>query len=181
MKILEFGEIIPGLHIDGKPAPYPVVNERTVRAGAGIMLAIGLFGFIHALLLQNFFYLKIIVTVFMIDFGIRIFINPKYAPIPFIAKLTVKGQKPDYVGAIQKKFAWAIGFVLATIMFIQLNVLDARGWVNLTVCTICLSVMYLETSFGICIGCKIYNKLIDWKIIKPKVKAACPGGSCSLQ
>jgi hypothetical protein len=32
------GEVIPGLKINGKPAPYPVMNERAVRATAGLML-----------------------------------------------------------------------------------------------------------------------------------------------
>jgi len=38
-----YGKTIPGLTIDGKPAPYAVVNEREVRAGAGLMLLMALF------------------------------------------------------------------------------------------------------------------------------------------
>lgn len=180
--IFGFGKVIPGLKIHGEDATYPVLNERAIRAGAGIMLAIGLFAFINALLLNNFVYLKVVVTLFMIDFGIRIFLNPKFSPVSIIANWIVQKQKPDYVGAIQKRFAWSIGFVLATTMFLLLNVFAVRGAVNLTICTICLSVMYLETSFGICVGCKVYQKLQDigW-IKKPEVKPACPGGSCSLK
>jgi len=33
----EIGQIIPGLEIAGKPAPYGVLNERAIRATAGIM------------------------------------------------------------------------------------------------------------------------------------------------
>jgi hypothetical protein len=31
---MPIGTIIPGLKINGKPAPYPVLNERAIRATA---------------------------------------------------------------------------------------------------------------------------------------------------
>ena len=40
-----YGKIIPDLTIEGKPAPYPVVNEREIRAAAGIMFLIGVITF----------------------------------------------------------------------------------------------------------------------------------------
>lgn len=32
----EYGQVIPRLMINGEPAPYPVVNERSVRVAAGM-------------------------------------------------------------------------------------------------------------------------------------------------
>jgi len=180
MTLREFGQIIPGLQIHGVDAPYPVLNERAVRAAAGIMLLIGAFGFIQALLLGQLLYLQFIVTLFMIDFGIRIGLNPRFSPIYACANVIVSKQKPEWVGAIQKKFAWSIGFVLATSMFVLLNVFGFTGIVTFSVCIICLIALYLETSFGICVGCTMYSQLIAWGILKPEVKAACPGGSCSI-
>lgn len=40
-----FGEVIPNLTINGKSALYPVVDEKVVRAMAGISLAIASIGF----------------------------------------------------------------------------------------------------------------------------------------
>lgn len=56
-----YGKVIPGLMIHGKPAPYPVLNERAIRAGAGIVFAMGFFSFFQALYLHNFFFLKLLV------------------------------------------------------------------------------------------------------------------------
>lgn len=176
-----FGETIPGLKIDGVPAPYPVLNERAVRAGAGIMLLLGIIAFIPAFFLREFLLLQIIVTYLLFEFGFRIFINPKYTPISILANWIVRRQRPEFVGAIQKKFAWGIGFALALIMFILVNIFGIIHPINLVICGICLTVMYFETSFGICIGCKMYNFLIKKGILNPKIKEACPGGSCSLK
>jgi hypothetical protein len=35
-----------------------------------------------------------------------------------LGSFMVKKQKPDYVGAIQKRFAWLIGLLMATAMLI---------------------------------------------------------------
>lgn len=51
-----YGKVIPGLMVHGKPAPYPVLNERAIRAGAGIVFAAGFFSFFQALYLGNFFF-----------------------------------------------------------------------------------------------------------------------------
>jgi hypothetical protein len=42
--------------------------------------------------------------------------------------------------------------------------------------------MYLETAFGICVGCKLYAYAIRLKIIpKPKEKPNCMGDSCAIE
>lgn len=177
----QFGEIIPNLSLHGEPANYPVLNERDVRAGAGIMFLFGMISFTNALLLQNYSFLSVFIIVFAAEFAIRIFINPNYAPIYAIAKLLVKKQKPEYSGAIQKKFAWSLGLILATAMIIIVPVLQIRGTLPFTLCLICLALLWLETALGICVGCTIYNTLLKYNIIpKPNIKPACPGGSCAI-
>lgn len=48
-------------------------------------------------------------------------------------------------------------------------------------CIICLVLLYLETAFGICIGCKIYQLTIKMKIIPvPKERPNCMGDSCRI-
>ena len=64
----QYGKVIPGLEIEGSPAPYPVLNERAIRAGAGIMLMLGTSAFGLAFLDQNYDWLKIVVVIFFIDY-----------------------------------------------------------------------------------------------------------------
>jgi hypothetical protein len=42
---------------------------------------------------------------FLTDFIIRVFVNPKFSPTLIIGRLIVSNQVPEYVGAPQKKFA----------------------------------------------------------------------------
>lgn len=110
----------------------------------------------------------------MIDFFIRIFVNPKYSPSLILGRFVVNNQEPEYVGAPQKKFAWAGGFVLGLLMFFIAVVNNIVGPVNLLICITCLLLLFFETSFGICLGCKMYNKFN-----KDKAQL-CPGGTCAL-
>jgi len=87
----------------------------------------------------------------------------------------VRKQQPEYVGAPQKRFAWAIGFVLALVMSYLMVFNNMVGPINLLVCGICLALMFTETAFGICVGCKIYNAFNREKA------QLCPGGVCDVQ
>ena len=42
------------------------------------------------------------------------------------------------------------------------------------VCSSCLLLLFFEAAFGICIGCKIYNRF------NKEAAQLCPGGSCEL-
>ena len=177
----DYGEFIPGLKINGKDAPYGVVNDREVRAGAGIMFVLGSIAFAQALYTGNFLFLQILVVAFLIDFGIKVFNGVKYSPISMIARQIVKKQNPEYVGAIQKRFAWIIGFTIALAMTFVVVIAGMTGYIPLAFCLICLLFMWFETSFGICIGCKIYWGLVSLNLLKePEIAPACPGGACPI-
>lgn len=178
---ISFAETIPGLEIDGKPAPYPVLNERDVRAAAGIMLVAGIVAFIPALLFQNRLMLTIMVLLFSVEFFIRVVISPRFAPFYALGSLIVSRQRPEYSGAAQKRFAWSLGLAMAASMIFVLFALDVTRVVPLTICAICLTLLWLETAFGICVGCWMYGLLIKagW-IRKPDIMPACPGGACPI-
>jgi len=178
----QYGKIIPGLTIHSKAALYPVLNERAIRAGAGIMFIVGLFAFFQAFYLDEFIFIKVFVSVFFFDFFMKVVVGTKFSPVSQLANLIVSKQAPEYVGAVQKRFAWSIGLFLSSIMIIMLFVLGVQGLPNLIVCGTCLSFMFLETSFGICVGCKIYNYLVGIKIISTSdYKPACPSNVCSIE
>jgi len=177
-----YGKVIPGLVVHGKPAPYPVLNERAIRAGAGMMFALGFFAFFQAFYLREFLYINIFVVIFFIDFFIKVIVGTKFSPVSNLANLIVRRQTPEYVGAVQKRFAWSIGLVLSGIMMVLLFGFGVQGLPNLVICGFCLTIMFMESAFGICVGCKIYNALITIGVLRqPEYKPACPGNVCSIE
>lgn len=177
-----YGKIIPGLTIYGKPAPYPVLNERAVRAGAGMMFAVGFFSFMQAFYLKEYQYLSYTVLFFFFDFLMKVVVGTRFSPVSTLANFVVRKQAPEYIGAVQKRFAWTIGLVLSGTMVLLVWVFGVRGPVNLMICLTCLVFMFLETSFGICVGCSIYNYLLAKGIIPmPEHKPACPGNVCAIE
>jgi hypothetical protein len=181
MDLFKFGRIIPGLKIYGEDAPYPVLNERDARAGAGIMFVVALFAAINAGLLQNYLFLEIVVFLFLVEFIIRVFFNPELAPFYAMGRLIVSNQVPEYSGAAQKRFAWGLGMLMATAMIIAYFVLGIRGIMPFAICGTCIILLWLESSFGICMGCKMYYRLMSIGLIpKPQIMPACPGGVCKI-
>src|SRR3989344_7590916 len=94
-----------------------VLNEREVRAAAWIFFLFASIAFFTAWFSGNYYLIKLFVISFLVDFSIRLFINPKYAPTMTLGRLIVNNQNVEYVGAPQKRFALGIGFVLAATMF----------------------------------------------------------------
>jgi hypothetical protein len=179
---MKYGKIVPNLLLEGKPALYGVVNEREIRGSAGITFFIGSITFAIVFFTRDFTLLYIIVPLFWIDFFIKTVFQPHYSIFGYIASFFVRKQKPEYVGAIQKRFAWSIGLGLATIMLVFAIGFGVRGWLPFTICSICLFFMWIETAFGICIGCNIYTWMIKKGIIKtPEHKPVCAGGVCSIE
>lgn len=177
-KIISFGEEIKG-------TPFKVINEREYRGSAAIMLLLGFIAFVNGFILQNFTPLPYIIVFLMINFIIGIFINPKFTPTIMLAKIFVSNQTPEYVGAIQKKFAWSLGLILTSLAFIVslilLNTGKAFGILCL-LCLICLVLLFLEVAFSICLGCKLYSYSVSKRWIKEKKGASpnCVGDSCKL-
>jgi len=163
-KIFCFWETVKGYDVK-------VLNEREIRAGSWILFLFAIIAFMNSWLVWDFIITKIFVIAFMLDFFIRIFINPKFSPSLILARFIVSNQKVEYVWATQKRFAWTIGFILAITMF-YLVVLNNIVWpLNLFVCVFCLILLWFESFFWICIWCKIYylfnkqkSKLCPWWI-----------------
>lgn len=177
-----YGKVIPELMINKMPAPYPVLNERAIRAGAGMMFALGLFAFFQAFYLREFMYIQIFVVIFFIDFLMKVIVGTKFSPISQLANLIVHKQTPEYVGAIQKRFAWSIGLVLSGTMLVLLFGFEIQGLPNLIICGVCLTFMFMESAFGICVGCKIYSLFLRLGILPtPEYKPACPGNVCAIE
>jgi hypothetical protein len=167
-KLLKFGEDVEGFAI-------PVLNEREIRAAAGILFLLMFISILTVLFKGNFTPLKYAIVFFLTDMVIRVFINPYLSPALILGRLMVRRQTPEYVGAAQKKFAWTIGVVIASIMFILLILVNSYSPITGILCLICLIFLFFETTFGICIGCVFYS----W-FHKEKARY-CPGEVCETK
>lgn len=166
-KSTSFGENVDGYNI-------LVLNEREIRAAAGLMFLTTFMALMLIMFQGNFLLIKYTLIAFLIEFSIRLFVAPKYAPILTLGRLIVRNQKPEYVGAEQKKFAWYIGFSLSLTMFILMVALNTYSIISGLTCLVCLILMFFETAFGICLGCILYKS-----IIKEKAQY-CPGEVCEV-
>ena len=164
-KLIQFGENVEGYNIR-------VLNEREIRASAGILFLATFTSLMLILLKNNFVPVKYVLTIFLTDFIIRVFINPKFSPTLIIGRLIVRNQVPEYVGARQKKFAWIIGVALSATMFIFMVVINSYSPITGIICLICLLFLFFESAFGICLGCKVYSFFNKGKT------QYCPGEVC---
>lgn len=167
-KVIHFGENVEGYNI-------PVLNEREIRASAGILFLATFISLMLIVFKNNFLPIKYVITFFLIDLLIRVFVNPRFSPSLIIGRLIVRNQVPEYVGAPQKKFAWIIGIILSATMFIFMVVVNSYGPVSGIICFICLLFLFFESAFGICLGCKLYPLFYKGKA------QYCPGEICDAR
>lgn len=168
MRTTKFGEEVIGYNI-------PVLNEREIRAAAGILFVFMLISLMLILFKGNFIMIKYMIILFLIDMLIRVMVSPKYSPTLIIGRLIVSNQNPEYVGAAQKKFAWIIGIALASMMFFLMVVLNSYSIITGLTCLVCLIFLFFESAFGICLGCLVYK----W-FYKEKAQY-CPGEICDVK
>jgi len=152
---------------------YKVINERDARASAGIMSLLGLLSLFSVHLYRTIFWAELFSITFIIEFIVRVLINPKYAPYMLVGGLIVSNQEPDWVEAKPKRFAWLLGLILGAIMTYYI-IFDVITPIRLSICWLCLFLMFVESVFGICLGCILYKKL-NWKLYN------CPGGICETK
>ena len=166
--VIQFGEDVEGYNIR-------VLNEREIRASAGIWFVATFLSLMFILFKNNFLPIKYVITLFLADFIIRVFVNPKFSPTLIVGRLIVHNQSPEYVGAQQKKFAWTIGVALSATMFILMVVVNSYSPVTGIICLICLLFLFFESAFGICLGCKFYPLFFKEKAQR------CPGEVCDVK
>jgi len=164
-QFIKFGEDVEGYSI-------PVLNEREIRAAAGILFLGTFISLVFILAKGNFIPVKYFITFFLTDLVMRVFINPRLSPSLIIGRLIVRNQVPEYVGAHQKRFAWIIGIILALTMFILLVIVNAYSPITGIICLICLIFLFFESAFGICLGCKVYPLFFRGRV------KYCPGEVC---
>lgn len=163
----EYGEKVPGYDVH-------VVNEREARAAAGILFMIGIIVFFVAIGFDHTMVARVYLAFLFFDFFSKI-ISPKYSPSLLLAKFAVRNQTPEYVAGLPKRFAWTIGWLISFPMVYWFVLQWDISFYKVLICVLCLTLLFLEASFSICIGCMLYKKIMG------ENPQYCPGGVCEIK
>lgn len=163
----EYGEKVPGYDVT-------VINEREARAAAGILFALGLMVLFLGIGFNHIIVARIYLGFLFLDFVARV-MSPKYSPSMLLGKYVVRNQKPEYVGGLQKRFAWTIGWLISFPMMEWFVLHWDITFYKVLICVLCLTLMFLEAAFSVCVGCMIYKMLLR------KDPDHCPGGVCEIK
>jgi hypothetical protein len=177
---LTFGERVAGLAVNGKELRAPVFNENAVRAAAGLTLVVGAVAFSFAYFDGNYVPLQATTVLFFVEFLTRVTVGIRYSPLGVVAHLMTRSQPPDWVSAKPKRFAWTLALGLSSAMVIITNS-GIRGLLPRTLCLICLTLMWMESVLGLCMGCQIHAMLVrrGWTTKDPEYEV-CADGVCEL-
>jgi len=175
-----FGQRISGLSVDGRELRAAVFNENEVRAAAGMTMVIGAIAFSYAYFQQQYLPLQVVASFFFVEFLIRVTVGLRYSPIGLVARAMMSGRPPEWVSAKPKRFAWMLGLGMTFAMTIITNS-GIRGYLPRTICLICLTLMWMESALGLCMGCQIHGWLVrrGW-VTKDPAFEVCAGGACEI-
>ena len=176
-----FGQHISGLVVDGRELRAPVFNEVEVRAAAGLTMVIGAVAFSYAYFKHLYIPLQVVASFFFAEFLIRLTFGLRYSPIGVVARAMTFNQPPQWVSAKPKRFAWTLGLAIGLSMTVITNV-GIRGWLPRSLCLTCLTLMWLESALGLCLGCKVHAFLVrrGWAADDPDVEV-CADGCCAVR
>jgi hypothetical protein len=164
---------------------YAILDERVMRGSAGVMLLVGIVAFIFGFVVKDYAVLPYLSGFLVLNFAVGLFVNPKLSPTVIVARLATFRQSPLPIGAIQKRFAWSLGLTLTSAIFaMSLLLVDDATWFEpvCMLCLICLLFLYLETAFGVCVGCQLYFLALRLGLVKkPAVRPNCMGDSCPTE
>ena len=129
-----------------------------MRAAAGVTMVIGAVAFAYAYFTKQYVPLQVAASLFFAEFLIRVTLGLRYSPVGVLARAMTFGRAPEWVSTKPKRFAWTLGLAMALAMTVITNS-GIRGPLPRTMCLICLTLMWMESALGLCLGCKIYGLL----------------------
>lgn len=177
---MSYGQQVQGLTADGVPVTAGVFDERQVRAAAGLTMVLGAVAFCYAYFAKVYLPIRVVTGFFLVDFALRVRFGLAASPVGRTAALLTRGLPPDWVSAAPKRFAWTLGMVMAGAMTAITNA-RVTGLLPMSICLLCLTLMWLEAVLGLCLGCQVYRVLVSrgWLGRSDRVEI-CADGSCRL-
>ena len=90
----------------------------------------------------------------------------KFSPTIRFASWIVRNKKPVYSAYTPKRFAWVVGALLVSSCIVFFNSTLISIPVALGLLGTCLTFIYLELTFGFCMGCYTYYILVKLGFLK---------------
>lgn len=141
---------------------------------AGILFMLGMIVIFVGIGYNHIIVARVYLAFLFIDFFARV-ISPRYSPSLLLGKFVVRNQKPEYVGGLQKRFAWTLGWLVSFPMVWWFVIHWDITFYKVMICVLCLTLMFLETAFSVCVGCMIYKAIVR------EDPTHCPGGVCEIK
>lgn len=177
---MSYGITIEGLSSHGHPVRAGVFDENQVRAAAGITLALGAAAFVFAYFDKVYVPIQAVTTLFFVDFLVRVTAGIHRSPLGVIAGWITRRRAAEWVSAQPKRFAWTLGLVMSFAMMVITNS-GIRGALPMSICLICLALMWMESVLGLCLGCETYALMVrrGW-VRRDEAFEICSGGACAI-
>ena len=166
--------------VDGTELHAAVVNEQEARVAAGITSALGAVAFVYANFDKLFWPIRTVSTFFFVDFLLRVTLGLDRSPTGVVSRWLTRRQAPQWVSAKPKRFAWTLGLMMSGAMVGITNV-NIHGWLPRSLCLLCLTLMWMESVLGFCLGCKIYALMVQHGLRgRDDEIELCAGGVCEV-
>ncbi len=177
---LAYGQRISGLAVDGRELRAAVFNEREVRASAGLLLMLGTVAFFYALLDGEYLLLRVASGFFLVEFLIRVTVGLHRSPAGLVARVLTRRYPAEWTSAKPKRFAWTLGVVIASAMTVITNA-GITGALPRTLCLVCMTLLWLESVLGFCVGCEVHALLVrHGRASRDPAFEVCAGGVCAI-
>ncbi|MDE0573750.1 DUF4395 domain-containing protein [Demequina sp. B12] len=160
-----------GQWVDG--LTVPVINERAVRASAGILFLAGFSAWMWAMTTGTLRPMQMFGVFFAFEMMTRLFVGTAWTPTLMMGSWLTRRQRPEWVDASSKVLAWRMGLGMALAGCFALGWLGLPAAVALTLCGLCLALLYAETAFGFCLGCALAQRFARTK------PHHCAGDTCT--
>ena len=160
------GQWVEGLDV-------PVVNERAVRASAGILFLVGFTGWLVGVMTGDLTAMRAFGALFALEMYTRLFLGTRFTPTLMLGTWLTRPQRPEWVEARSKRVAWALGFGMALTGCLALGWLGLPAVIAQAVCGVCLALLYAEAAFGYCLGCELARRFSREK------PTLCSGDTCT--
>jgi len=163
-----------------RPTDRSLVDERVVRAAAGLTMAAAAVAFAYAFLGKRYLPIQSVTAFFLLEFGLRVGWGLDRSPVGRLASAMVRGGTPQWVSVAPKRFAWSLGMAMSAVMT-AITQAHIRGLVPMTICRICLTLMWLEAVLGLCLGCLLHRQLVQRGLRPPVPDQVCADGACTVE
>lgn len=174
-----YGQTLPASMAAGRTLRAAVFDEHQVRAAAGLTLALGGVAFAYAALAKVYLPIQAVTLLFFVEFALRVAVGVHRSPLGLLAGWMVRRRSPEWVSAKPKRFAWSLGLVMSLAMAVITNA-GIRGALPLSICLLCLTLMWLEAVLGLCLGCEIHAALVRRGVVAHDAAfEVCSGGACA--